>query len=644
MQKSLPVIVLFILSFMLFSSISFAATWTSESATTNTNVGLPHFFDLDTNTYSANVGDVPNYDLAIYQTGGVCRVICHYAFNNPSNISDDNYYCISPIDGDQYQLSSIDPSYFDSVDYYESTSGTTTFYLYVRNYQKQSFSRVNVTITYAGGTCFPSIIKHLETSDMAVSFYTKIPNPPVFSNDLTFTWDSDVNASVGLLYVKYPDGSERLQPQDETGKVDHSLTLPSGAFGNVTGVYRFNITSCQGDYLSISTWTNCATCSETYNTVTNTSSGQTCIQSLTSPILPSFILPNGSTPAPPSSFNVSADIISVNASVRTLPIGYEVTLTTLVRNNGSTTWNFYLGQSIGKNSTATYCDRDCYIDCQMGNIDPVINYGTYQCDFLSTGNLAVGQTVILTRRFLFKDAFFDFGLYDMVTAIYYAAYAPTSYDRILEIDYFNLTDVPPTITNLRTIPNSNPVAGKDTVIFTWWTSNENTTTVLEIRNPDGSFKSKTTNSAPDSTVGVTSHYITKGGVAFKVGTYTYIATSCQVEYPFLCSTQNKTVTFVAPVITDGELPNLVNPIQQWLSELLGIPYDLVLAFLGVVITIAIGIVVGIKTKDGTITVAVMILLLFVFMIINWIPIWLLIIFVILAGFIVAKWGKQIYTG
>lgn len=639
--KVLPVV---LLGFLLLVSVGFAATWTSESATSNTNVGLPHFFNLERNQYSTSV--FSDYDLAIYQTGGQCRVICHYAFDNPSNISDDNYYCISPIDGDQYQLSTIDPSYFDATDYYESTAGTTTFYLYVRSYDKAHLSRVNVTMTYAGGTCFPSTIKHLETTDMAVSFYTKTPNPPVYNNDLTFTWDSDVNASVGLLYVKYPDGSERLQPQDETGKVDHSITLPGASFGNMSGVYRFNITSCHGNYLSTSTWTNCATCSEAYNTVTNTTSGQTCIQSLTSPILPPFVLPNGSTPAPPSSFNVSAKIISVNASIRTLPVGYEVTLTTLVQNNGSSNWIFYLGQSIGDNSTSTFCNRDCYVDCQMGTVDSIINYGTYQCDYLSTNTIHAGQTVILKRRFLFKDSFFDTGLKDMITAIYYAPYlSPVdAYDKILNIGYFNITDVPPTITNLRTIPNVNPVAFKDSVIFTWWTSNMNTTTQLEIRNPDGSFKSRTTNSAPDSTVGVTSHYITKGGASFKNGTYLYIATSCQIDPPYLCTSQNKTVTFIIPDETEGELPNVMNPIVNALSQLLGISYDLVLPFLALIITVISGAVVGIKTKSGQTTVAIMILLLFMFTLIGWMPWWILILFAVMAAFIVAKWGKEIFTG
>jgi len=637
MKKSLPVIVICILSFVLFSSLGFAATWTTESSMSNAAAGLPHFFDLDTNTYSTS--SALNYDLAVYTTGGKCRLVCHYAFENPTNTSGDNYYCISFIDGNQYQLSSIDTSYFDSYYSYMETSSTATYYLYVRSYDKKHFSRVNATVTYAGGTCVPTTIKHLETQDMANSFYVKSPNPPHLNNDLTFTWDSSVNASAVALMVGYPDGSFLFQPQDDTGKVDHTAVL-HGANFVANGTYHFNITSCQGDYFNAATWHNCAICYETYNTNTNTSSGQTCIQSTSLPVLPPVITPPNYT-APPS--NTSARIISVNASVTQIPTGYEVLLTTIVQNNGTANYNFYLGQSIGRNSTGVFCNRDCYVDCQMGKIDPIINYGTYQCDYLRTETIHSGQTIILTRKYYFRPDFFvETGFYDIVTAIYSNAYLNPSdaYDVDWKIGYFNVTTVAPVITNLRTAPAlTTYIAGKTDVTFIWNT-NYNTSTILEIRNPNGSFKSRFSG---DGTIGVRDHSLTRGGIGFKVGTYTYIATSCQVVYPFECSNQTKTVTFIDE-LTDETNPNVVNPLKEAVAEVLGISYDAALAFLAIIITVIVSAYVGIKAKSGTVTIVLMIALFLMFVIMQWLPWWLLILFTILAGFIVAKWGKEIFTG
>jgi hypothetical protein len=628
------------LSFVLFSSVGFSLTWTTEQSMSNAAAGLPHFFDLDTNTYSTSSSI--DYDLALHNIGGFCKLICRESWEDPTNLSKDNYGCMKITTGDNYQLSSVSASTLflePNVYNYIQTGGTTTYYLYVRNYEKQSFSRVNVTMTY-GSQCYPTVIKHYETSDMAMTPYVTTPSTPVLGNDLTFTWDTTVNASAVSLYVKVPSGTESFSPYDHSNQVDHSIVLSGAAFTEA-GLYYFNVTSCQGDYLNIGTWTNCAVCSGTFNSVTNVSSTQTCISGLASPILPPVVIPPNYT-TPPT--GTDAKIISVNASVTKVPIGYEVLLTTLVQNNGSSNYNFYLGQSIGLNSTGVFCNRDCYVDCQMGKIDPVINYGTYQCDYLRTETTHSGQTVILTRKYLFRSDFFTSGFYDIVTAIYPNAYMTPSdaYDIDWKISYFNVTNVAPTMSNLRTIPAlTTYVAGQTDVTFAWWT-NMNSSTILEIRNPDGSFKSRFTGDNIENT-GVTAHYVTRGGVGFKNGTYTYIATSCLTIPPYECVTQNSTVTFVKDDQTD-ELPNVVNPVKEWLGQLLGIPADLVLAFLGLVISVIVSVYAGYKTQDGRVVAIVMTVMILLFTIMTWIPIWILIIFVIIAAFIVTKWGKELFTG
>jgi hypothetical protein len=335
--------------------------------------------------------------------------------------------------------------------------------------------------------------------------------------------------------------------------------------------------------------------------------------------------------------NLRAEIISFNASVTKVAIDGYTTINVLIRNNGTQNYDFYLGLSVGKNDTSVFCNRYCYADC--GNLS-----GTVICDYGRTGTIHAGQTVNVVRKFKFDSAFFDIGLYDLALGVYTAAYLGPSYatDSRMVIGYFNVTERPPCIIrSLQIYPMSDMIDQNQFVRYLFFTSYDCDGRIYW-RDPGGIVRSAATT---DTINGTVHEYFLPGVNVNRPGVWTYYAKSCaRVEAPYMnasCETSgNRTFT----VTSDVGPMNVVDPLRAGVSDALGIPWEYTLAFISMIIIIVVGAYTAYKTKYHIVPVVLMIVLFLMFTLIGWIPWWILVLIVILAAFIVAKWGIGIFGG
>jgi hypothetical protein len=341
------------------------------------------------------------------------------------------------------------------------------------------------------------------------------------------------------------------------------------------------------------------------------------------------------------SSNLNAKIISFNVSARQVAVDYTGWIDILVMNNGTQNYDFYVGLSIGKNDTGVFCNRWCYADCGVYNDS---YQGTALCDYGHTGTIHPGQTVVVRRSFKFDSAFFLPGLYDISIAVYSAPYLNPSYafDRRMVIDYFNVTERPPClIRSLQIYPLTDTIDQNQFVRFMWFTT-YNCDGRIYWRDPGGVVNSR---AATDAWNGTDHEYMLAGTSVNRPGVWTYWARSCaSVTTPYMtasCETSaNRTFTVTSEV---GPI-NVMDPVRGAVSDTLGIPYEVTLAFIAMIIIIIVGSVLAWKTKFHIVPVVAMIILFLMFVLIGWIPWWILVLIVILAAFIVAKWGSNLFGG
>lgn len=639
----LPIFLFFVLlSFPIFA----VQSWTVEQGQQYTSDYS--YLKINENTYS--ISDISNADI-VTTSGGTCTFQCRQKFDNPSNVSADNYNCIGVIDGDLYQLSSG----CDNLDYTYpeiTTTSSTNQYLCIRNFEKQTMSRVNLTWSKVSTYVCNLTIYDRETQNMTTSYITRSPVNPVPSNDLTFLWDTGTNATIEYVYLLH-------EPTQWTAhyrflvypKTDHSLIIPAGDFTR-SGKYSYNVTSCQGtSAINTSTWFNCAVCSGWFNTTDNTSSSQTCLHGLAYPIQSAITQTPITKPVNVSASIISVDIIGHPAifdDVWNMPhvtLNEIVTIKTVIKNNGTDLYNYYIGQSFGR--LTNWCDRMCYADC--GNDIPITPalYGQPDCDYIRTGTMSPDQITINTRKFKFRDDFFtyailgypDYLIPSMTTAIYYAPYLDlnSSYDKILGFNvYIDTNKI--NISHVRTIPTS-VLALIDDVTFTWWTS-VNSSTILTIYNPDGSFHSRYTT---DTSLGVDRHYVTRGKNLFsRAGNYSYNVTSCLNEPDYEC--QSQASSFIV-IIQDeyGENQNAQDQLGN-LFKPLGISATLGLYLFSFIISLITAGIIIYKTGKEFFGLISFIGLLSVFSLMGWFPFWFLVLFVIVLLLYIVNIARQHMLG
>lgn len=88
------------------------------------------------------------------------------------------------------------------------------------------------------------------------------------------------------------------------------------------------------------------------------------------------------------------------------------------------------------------------------------------------------------------------------------------------------------------------------------------------------------------------------------------------------------------------VPSFTNPLEQ----ILGMTTEQILAMLSLIISIAVGIFAGAKTKDGMTAVVVIIVMIFLFTLVGWLPFWVVFVLAILAAFIVARFARGFLAG
>jgi len=742
--------------FILFcSGNSFAVNWTAERCVDSGGgiLGFEVYVDFPANGL---VLDPYHYDIYDIKTQGNYGVYCMQHYVNPSDASQQNYYCMSSITAQQYQSSSgcTNDTFYD-ITITAVGDGLHEGYYCIRDWNRTTTSRVNLSYSFEPYIGKHLQLCHLDTYDMIASGVIFFPTTPTLLNDFYIRYDTGNNATVASLYYWKPDSSMQHILHNESeypnieGMVDHSIMIPASQM-NEYGNYIFNLTSCQGGYDNPSTWHNCASCIGSWNTssgltsydcslgvtgggglppsayktaylsdinadtwtpalgeivnisvkVTNNDTtvktyylgltvggcNRNCYQDYDlygdyrnvtfypaesvilsrefkfgsawfdvnesydlkigiydAPNLPpseaidSIIIPDAFSVVAQSP-NLKAEIISVNASVTQVAVNGLARINILIRNNGTQSYNFYVGLSIGKNDTYVFCNRYCYADC--GDTK-----GTAACDYMRTGTIHPGQTVAVSRLFKFDEAFFyPDNLYDLAIGVYTAAYVEPAFalDSRMVIGYFNVTERPPClIRSLQIYPLTDTIDLNQLVRYMWYTSYDCDGRIYWA-DPGGVVRSIMTT---DEWNGTMHTYVLPGTSINRPGIWTYWAKSCAtITSPFMtasCETSgNKTFT----VTSEQGALNVVEPVRSAAADWLGIPYGVTLAFIAMVIIVAVGGYLAYKTKYHIVPVVAMIVLFLLFVVIGWIPWWILVIIVILAAAIVAKWGSEMFGG
>jgi hypothetical protein len=233
----------------------------------------------------------------------------------------------------------------------------------------------------------------------------------------------------------------------------------------------------------------------------------------------------------------------------------------------------------------------------------------------------------------------------LAIGVYTAAYLDPSFatDKRMAIYYFNVTERPPClIRSLQIYPLTDTIDQNQFVRYMWYTSYDCDGRIYW-SDPGGTVRSVVTT---DTNNGTLHEYLLPGTSINRPGIWTYWARSCarSGELPFMtdsCEVSgNRTFT-----VTSEQGPlNVVEPLRGAVADTFGIPYEVALAFIAMIIIVAVGGYLAWKTKYHIVPVVVMIILFLMFVVIGWIPWWVLIIIVILAAFIVAKWGSNLFGG
>ena len=127
------------------------------------------------------------------------------------------------------------------------------------------------------------------------------------------------------------------------------------------------------------------------------------------------------TSQPVAPLGVTATIINVTISDENPVIEQEVDVNIVIKNTGNVSFNFTVGFSIGKNSTGVFCNRDCYSDGKG--------------DYVQTGLMFPEESVIVTRKFVFRDFAFTAGeQFDTLTGVYHQEFLASSNALDLQLD------------------------------------------------------------------------------------------------------------------------------------------------------------------------------------------------------------------
>lgn len=295
----------------------------------------------------------------------------------------------------------------------------------------------------------------------------------------------------------------------------------------------------------------------------------------------------------------------------------------------------YFGLSIGDQDTGIWCNRDCYADCTLDS------YGTSACDYYNT-SMHNGQSIDFFRDFKFMPNWFEANQsYDLAIGIYNDTYLSPSQALAYRVfsDYFTITEPTVTISDAYIMPN-NPLPNTNIEIS--WSSNLNSDTFIRITKDSESIVSR---GKFYTTTGENTKYhnISIGSAFFSnIGNYDYFIESCC--YPQTCGAYicgNTTGSFTVGGETETK------PVSDLVGDMfspLGTTGLQGLYLFALILSLVFSVAVVYLTKHTEFGIMVFVMFLIMFSFIGWLPFWIIILFVVIAGLFVATKLKGVMSG
>jgi hypothetical protein len=377
---------------------------------------------------------------------------------------------------------------------------------------------------------------------------------------------------------------------------------------------------------------------------------------------------------------VDAEIVNVTFEDSNPTVGQTVPVDIKIKNTGDVEYDFYVGLSIGDYDSYVFCNRDCYSDCDGGR-----PRGTVLCDYGRTGTIHPNQTVTVRRLFGFLSQNFEQGnYYDTLVTVAHDSYLglPNSLDNRTLLDNIYITPVEQKLSmyaisaqaSTQSISTGKEITvrafifNNDTITYNvtiglslgiWnvpsgkvWTQVQPPVIVpcnTECFTDDiGSWVFKTV--PRNYTVPVTRSFVIPDyfpeGSAFDVAIGIYTSPADQFPAGKLISFTviKDMATVTSQPLANITVPNVVDTGTDLVGQLLGVNTSLALVFIGIVTSVAVGGYLALKTNSGMIGSIAVLALFILFSVFGWIPIWVTIIFAVIASFIVARYVREAMSG
>ena len=384
---------------------------------------------------------------------------------------------------------------------------------------------------------------------------------------------------------------------------------------------------------------------------------------------PAFNVTVAATPTPtptPAPSGADANIISVSVSDSNPTRSQEVIITTRIENTGSTS-TLILGQSIGNVSGSfIFCDIECYID----------GFGDFR-EF----NVSSGGTIDVTRTYIINPTFFTIGdVLEIVTTVRdtnlilvdknISFNAITIVSLAEKLDAFALSAVGRPARLLK-----NDIVSIRTFIFNNGTFTHNFTIGMSIGlwnvglNESGVPRNVTAeNLIPPCNTGcfedqfndfvfqfipanfsdpttrrfrVPDYFLDENG--FDVAIAIYSANPIIAGGELITVTYFKNVSFVEEDVEPIDLPNVQQGSTEFLSDILGIDEAFALNVFAILISVIVGGLISVKS-DSTVGIIVMVMFVGIFSLIGWLPIFILIIFALIAAAVIGTGLSNKFSG
>lgn len=302
-----------------------------------------------------------------------------------------------------------------------------------------------------------------------------------------------------------------------------------------------------------------------------------------------------------------------------IPIGI-----TIINNyTDNLTRTFYIGLSIGNNDTGLFCNRDCYVDCDV--------YNDVSCDYHNV-TLHSGQTVTITRYYKFLSTKFNDGQsYDVIYSVNTAPYVSPALSLIynMYLDYFYIINSwQPIISNQIIIPTGTICRGQN-LLFGWNTDINSDTQLSSGYTIDMPYH----RSLIENTL---NHEINISGIFLQSsGTFYYDLKSCyNSNNPYIYTCSNYTSSLI---VSNCEISKPIGEQAGDLFEGLGIGQTAGLYLFSLIISLVLSLAVLFWTKQMDFGIFVFLIFMTIFAFIGWLPFWFLILEIVIAGlFIMTK--------